>query len=120
MRRECRVPRCGVCRRSGHDETQCACTYASVAGPAPKDEMAFDGRGRRKLRVRAASSKDTELTGPNDERDSGAQDASPDDSAKTGTNVSDAEPAFEAQHGESDDIYMSPTSRVSAKRARED
>ncbi|XP_077507184.1 uncharacterized protein LOC144116317 [Amblyomma americanum] len=39
VRRECRVPRCGICRRFGHDETQSVRTYASVAGPARKDEM---------------------------------------------------------------------------------
>ncbi|XP_049517044.1 uncharacterized protein LOC125942843 [Dermacentor silvarum] len=33
MRRDCRVPRCGHCRRYGHDETMCVRSYASVAGP---------------------------------------------------------------------------------------
>ncbi|XP_077506470.1 uncharacterized protein LOC144115840 [Amblyomma americanum] len=40
IRRECRVSRCGICRRFDHDETQCVRTYGSVAGPARKDEMA--------------------------------------------------------------------------------
>ncbi|XP_037566407.1 uncharacterized protein LOC119446123 [Dermacentor silvarum] len=33
MRRDCRVPRCGHCRRYGHDQTMCVRSYASVAGP---------------------------------------------------------------------------------------
>ncbi|XP_037514853.1 uncharacterized protein LOC119403528 [Rhipicephalus sanguineus] len=32
IRRECRVPRCGLCRRYGHDETQCVRSYANVTG----------------------------------------------------------------------------------------
>lgn len=32
-RRECQVPRCPRCRRFGHDESQCAPTYANVTGP---------------------------------------------------------------------------------------
>ncbi|XP_077550691.1 uncharacterized protein LOC144163897 [Haemaphysalis longicornis] len=33
MRRDCKVPRCTVCRRFGHEATQCVRTYAHVTGP---------------------------------------------------------------------------------------
>ncbi|XP_077538727.1 uncharacterized protein LOC144151520 [Haemaphysalis longicornis] len=33
MRRDCKVPRCTVCRRFRHEATQCVRTYAHVAGP---------------------------------------------------------------------------------------
>lgn len=37
IRRECRVPRCGICRRFGHDDSQCVRSYASVTGPLRSD-----------------------------------------------------------------------------------
>ncbi|XP_049518168.1 uncharacterized protein LOC125943287 [Dermacentor silvarum] len=40
IRRDCRVPRCAVFRRYGHDETECVKTYASVTGPAPREDVA--------------------------------------------------------------------------------
>ncbi|XP_049511199.1 uncharacterized protein LOC125939802 [Dermacentor silvarum] len=40
VRRECRVPRCAVCRRYGHGETECVRTYASVTGPALREDVA--------------------------------------------------------------------------------
>ncbi|XP_037568313.1 uncharacterized protein LOC119449205 [Dermacentor silvarum] len=39
IRRECRVPRCGLCRRFGHDETQCVRSYANVTGPGRSDAI---------------------------------------------------------------------------------
>ncbi|KAH7939973.1 hypothetical protein HPB52_019824 [Rhipicephalus sanguineus] len=39
IRRECRVPRCGLCRRYGHDETQCVRSYASVTGSGRNDAV---------------------------------------------------------------------------------
>lgn len=36
VRRECRVPRCSICRRFGHDKTSSVKTYAKVAGPLTK------------------------------------------------------------------------------------
>ncbi|XP_077512790.1 uncharacterized protein LOC144123960 [Amblyomma americanum] len=38
VRRDCRIPRCGACRRIGHEEGQCARTYASVAGPVNSED----------------------------------------------------------------------------------
>ncbi|XP_077507283.1 uncharacterized protein LOC144116391 [Amblyomma americanum] len=32
VRRDCKIPRCGACRRFGHEESECARTYASVTG----------------------------------------------------------------------------------------
>ncbi|KAH6944045.1 hypothetical protein HPB50_001418 [Hyalomma asiaticum] len=40
MRRECRVPRCALCRCYGHDESKCGRTYASVTDPVEKEEVA--------------------------------------------------------------------------------
>ncbi|KAH7947551.1 hypothetical protein HPB52_013177 [Rhipicephalus sanguineus] len=40
IRRDCRVPRCTRCRRHGHEESQCARTYANVAVPTAADENA--------------------------------------------------------------------------------
>lgn len=37
IRRDCRVPRCGVCRRYGHDDSHCVRSYASIAGPSRTD-----------------------------------------------------------------------------------
>ncbi|XP_077491538.1 uncharacterized protein LOC144102094 [Amblyomma americanum] len=37
IRRECRIPRCGTCRRFGNEEGQCPRTYASVTGPGNGD-----------------------------------------------------------------------------------
>nr|XP_037272826.1 uncharacterized protein LOC119164717 [Rhipicephalus microplus] len=39
IRRDCRVPRCGVCRRYGHDDAHCVRSYASIAGPGQTDEV---------------------------------------------------------------------------------
>ena len=39
IRRDCRVPRCGVCRRYGHDDSQCVRSYASITGPSRTDEV---------------------------------------------------------------------------------
>ncbi|XP_050046400.1 uncharacterized protein [Dermacentor andersoni] len=39
IRRECRVPRCALCRLFGHDESSCVRTYATVAGPSKSDEV---------------------------------------------------------------------------------
>ncbi|XP_037502909.1 uncharacterized protein LOC119377585 [Rhipicephalus sanguineus] len=39
IRRDCRVPRCGVCRRYGHDDSHCVRSYASVTGPSRTDEV---------------------------------------------------------------------------------
>ncbi|XP_075543962.1 uncharacterized protein LOC142578464 [Dermacentor variabilis] len=38
IRRDCQIPRCGSCRRFGHDEGHCARTYSRVAGPVSSDE----------------------------------------------------------------------------------
>ncbi|XP_077491932.1 uncharacterized protein LOC144102568 [Amblyomma americanum] len=38
IRKECRVPRCGACRRFGHEDGQCARTYASIAGPGNSED----------------------------------------------------------------------------------
>ncbi|XP_077558151.1 uncharacterized protein LOC144173718 [Haemaphysalis longicornis] len=38
IRRECRVPRCALCRRFGHDESGCVRTYGNVAGPGGVDK----------------------------------------------------------------------------------
>ncbi|XP_037505537.2 uncharacterized protein LOC119381855 [Rhipicephalus sanguineus] len=38
IRRDCNVPRCTLCRRFGHTETECVRTYASVAGPVGSDD----------------------------------------------------------------------------------
>ncbi|XP_077486809.1 uncharacterized protein LOC144098156 [Amblyomma americanum] len=38
IRKECRAPRCGVCRRLGHEDGQCARTYASIAGPGTSED----------------------------------------------------------------------------------
>ncbi|XP_075543953.1 uncharacterized protein LOC142578456 [Dermacentor variabilis] len=40
VRRDCRVPKCAVCRRYGHQDTECVKTYASVAGPALREDVA--------------------------------------------------------------------------------
>lgn len=40
IRRDCRVPRCGVCRRYGHDDAHCVRSYASITGPSRTDEVA--------------------------------------------------------------------------------
>ncbi|XP_077523569.1 uncharacterized protein LOC144134535 [Amblyomma americanum] len=37
IRRECKVPRCGACRRYGHEESSCVRTYASAAVPVNTD-----------------------------------------------------------------------------------
>ncbi|XP_072144989.1 uncharacterized protein [Dermacentor andersoni] len=37
IRRECRVPRCGACRRYGHEESQCVRSYANVTGTGGSD-----------------------------------------------------------------------------------
>lgn len=37
IRRECRVARCALGRRFGHDESQCVRTYANVTGPMEND-----------------------------------------------------------------------------------
>ncbi|KAG0420646.1 hypothetical protein HPB47_003368 [Ixodes persulcatus] len=39
VRRECKVPRCSLCRRFGHADTQCIRLYASVAGPVVSDDV---------------------------------------------------------------------------------
>ncbi|KAK8772908.1 hypothetical protein V5799_012559 [Amblyomma americanum] len=47
--KECRVPRCGVCRRFGHEDGQCACTYARIAGTGTSEdssELLMDQAGR--------------------------------------------------------------------------
>ncbi|XP_049518726.1 uncharacterized protein LOC125943446 [Dermacentor silvarum] len=38
IRKDCRVPRCGACRRFGHEDGQCARTYASIAGPGTSED----------------------------------------------------------------------------------
>ncbi|KAK8779572.1 hypothetical protein V5799_019087 [Amblyomma americanum] len=38
IRKECRVPRFGVCRRFGHKDGQCARTYASITGPETSED----------------------------------------------------------------------------------
>ncbi|XP_077516550.1 uncharacterized protein LOC144126365 [Amblyomma americanum] len=40
IRKECRVPRCGACRRFCHEDGQCASTYASIAGPGTSEHSA--------------------------------------------------------------------------------
>lgn len=40
IRQDCRVPRCGLYRRLGHDETQCVRTYTNVMGQVRRDEAA--------------------------------------------------------------------------------
>ncbi|XP_077486795.1 uncharacterized protein LOC144098134 [Amblyomma americanum] len=40
IRKECRVPRCGACQRFGHEDGQCARTYASIAGPGTSEDTA--------------------------------------------------------------------------------
>lgn len=45
IRRECRVPRCGVCRRFGHEGTHCSRSYAVAAAPGgseDKSELLMD------------------------------------------------------------------------------
>ncbi|XP_077531341.1 uncharacterized protein LOC144143469 [Haemaphysalis longicornis] len=39
MRRDCKVPRCTVCRRFGHEAAQCTRTYAAVAAPVGADDL---------------------------------------------------------------------------------
>lgn len=38
IRRECRVPKCNVCRRFGHDGANCVKTYAAATGPGATEE----------------------------------------------------------------------------------
>lgn len=38
IRRDCRIPRCGACRRFGHEEGQCARAYVSVAVPVNSED----------------------------------------------------------------------------------
>lgn len=38
IRRECHVPRCVLCWRFGHEESQCVRTYANVTGPVGNEE----------------------------------------------------------------------------------
>ncbi|XP_075732965.1 uncharacterized protein LOC142775452 [Rhipicephalus microplus] len=38
IRRDCKVPRCTLCHRFGHNESECVRTYASVAGPVGSDD----------------------------------------------------------------------------------
>lgn len=38
VRRECKVPRCSLCRRFGHAEAQCTRSYASAVGPPGHDD----------------------------------------------------------------------------------
>ncbi|XP_077551659.1 uncharacterized protein LOC144165741 [Haemaphysalis longicornis] len=38
IRRECRVPKCNVCRRFGHDGANCVKTYAAATGPGTNEE----------------------------------------------------------------------------------
>ncbi|XP_077494019.1 uncharacterized protein LOC144104701 [Amblyomma americanum] len=38
IRRECRIPRCGSWRRFGHEEEQCARTYANVTGRVSSED----------------------------------------------------------------------------------
>ncbi|XP_065311184.1 uncharacterized protein [Dermacentor albipictus] len=38
IRKECRVPRCGICRRFGHEDDQCTRTYASITGPGTSED----------------------------------------------------------------------------------
>lgn len=39
IRRECRVPKCNVCRRFGHDGANCVKTYAAATGPGTNEEQ---------------------------------------------------------------------------------
>ncbi|XP_037504680.1 uncharacterized protein LOC119379445 [Rhipicephalus sanguineus] len=39
IRRDCRVRRCGVCRRYGYDDSHCVPSYASITGPSRTDEV---------------------------------------------------------------------------------
>ncbi|KAH7983217.1 hypothetical protein HPB52_010235 [Rhipicephalus sanguineus] len=39
IQRECRVLRCGLCHRFGHDETQCVHSYANVTGSGLSEAM---------------------------------------------------------------------------------
>ncbi|XP_077513017.1 uncharacterized protein LOC144124249 [Amblyomma americanum] len=39
IRRECKVPRCGACRRYGHEESSCVRTYASAAVPVNTEDV---------------------------------------------------------------------------------
>ncbi|XP_077538796.1 uncharacterized protein LOC144151569 [Haemaphysalis longicornis] len=38
VRRDCKVPRCSICRRFGHEDAQCVKTYAKVTGAAGSDD----------------------------------------------------------------------------------
>ncbi|XP_077539037.1 uncharacterized protein LOC144151751 [Haemaphysalis longicornis] len=39
IRRECKVPKCSLCRRFGHEASACGRSYATVTGPARDDEL---------------------------------------------------------------------------------
>lgn len=39
VRRDCRVPRCSICRRFGHRDAQCVRSYAAVTSAATCDEI---------------------------------------------------------------------------------
>ncbi|KAH8033700.1 hypothetical protein HPB51_015536 [Rhipicephalus microplus] len=40
IRRNCRVPRCGVCHRYENDDAHCVRLYARITGPSRTDEVA--------------------------------------------------------------------------------
>lgn len=89
IRRECRVPRCGLCRRFGHDETQCVRSYANVTGPGRSDAIdehlmdqadaeetaggGGDPQGKQEKPVVSASDKCQPTKGSSEGRDSEAQ-----------------------------------------------
>ncbi|XP_077527934.1 uncharacterized protein LOC144139474 [Haemaphysalis longicornis] len=54
MRRDCKVPRCTVCRRFGHEATQCVRTYAHVTGPVGDADAAENRMDEEEAEAAAA------------------------------------------------------------------
>ncbi|KAH7979954.1 hypothetical protein HPB49_012181 [Dermacentor silvarum] len=90
IQRECRVPRWGLCRRFGHDETQCVRSYANVTGPGRNDAIdehrmdqadaeetaggGGDPQGKQEKPVVSASDKCRPSKGSSEDKNNEAQD----------------------------------------------
>ncbi|CAN8000186.1 unnamed protein product, partial [Ixodes hexagonus] len=109
IRRECRVPKCNVCRRFGHDGTQCVRTYAVAVGPVGSEE-------KSELLMDEADAEEA-VAGP----DTGAAPsqggtAAPErDTATSAVNV--APGAVTASQAESPDVQAVEVSRPGVKAA---
>lgn len=138
IRRDCRVPRCGQCRRYGHEDAVCARSYASVTAPARTSasedtaELIMDEADAEEAAgstPRPASTEDTEgraasvsLTSQA-EKELMVMDIAETSALVAATPTAEASKGMEDVTGENlqvDELAMEASSGTTGKRARED